>query len=128
MDKMDLLKTDLINAIGQLESALARKSEDPVVQAGCIQYFEFCFELAWKTIKQAVTEEGLPECYSPKSCLKKAFELKWIKNETVWLDMLEERNRVTQPYSQADALKIYGKLGQYLLEFQSLLKGWAAPA
>jgi nucleotidyltransferase substrate binding protein (TIGR01987 family) len=126
MDKMDLLKKDLINAVGQLDSALTRNSDDPVVQAGCIWYFEFCFELATKTIKQAVVDEGLPECYSPKSCLKKAFEMKWIKNETVWLDMLEERNRVTHTYSQADALKIYGKLGPYLQEFQSLLKIWTA--
>lgn len=122
MDEMDLLKTDLVSAIGQLDSALTRRSEDPVVQAGCIQYFEFCFELAWKTIKQAVVNEGLPECYSPKSCIQKAFELKWIMNETVWLDMLESRNIMTHTYSQADAVKIYGKLGSFLVELKTLLK------
>lgn len=122
MDKLDLLKTDMVSAIDQLQSALTRRSEDPVVQAGCIQYFEFCFELAWKTIKQAVANECLPECYSPKSCLQKAFELKWIDNETVWLDMLDSRNIMTHTYSQADAVRIYRKLDSFLVELKTLLK------
>jgi nucleotidyltransferase substrate binding protein (TIGR01987 family) len=122
VNKQDIMKADLKNAIAQLESALSRKSTDPVVQAGCIQYFEFCFELAWKSIKEAVLREGMPDCYSPKSCLQKAFELEWIQEEMVWLEMLEARNRMTHTYSQADALKIYENLQAYLKELHSLLK------
>jgi len=122
MDKISLLKEDFKNAVLQLESALARISDDPLIQAGCIQYFEFCFELAWKTVKQAVTDQGLADCYSPKACLQQAFAMGWIENEKIWLDMLEARNRMTHTYNQAAAMKIYARLTEFLREFQNLDK------
>ena len=51
MNKSELLYQDLTKAVNRFQSALKEQSEDELIQAGCIQYFEFCFELAWKTIK-----------------------------------------------------------------------------
>ena len=93
MDAKTLL-TDLTRALTQLDAALATTINSDLLKAGCIQYFEFSFEIAWKTVKVFVAGQGLSECYSPKSCLKQAFKLGWIKNEDIWLDMLESRNQM----------------------------------
>jgi hypothetical protein len=61
---------DLRNAVGQFEAALEVQPASDLVRAGCIQYFEFCFELAWKAVKIMSSEQGLPDCTSPKACLK----------------------------------------------------------
>lgn len=57
MNKSELLYQDLTKAVNRFQSALKEQSEDELIQAGCIQYFEFCFELAWKTIKALVQNE-----------------------------------------------------------------------
>jgi hypothetical protein len=54
-------------ALDQLVEVLAIKADHDVVRAGCIQYFEFTFELAWKTIKAVAGQEGLGSAASPKA-------------------------------------------------------------
>ena len=44
--KAELLIADLQAALARLEEALKLDSELDVYKAGCIQYFEFTFELA----------------------------------------------------------------------------------
>ena len=49
MDRQEIAN-DFKQSLGQLQAALSHPADDDVVKAGCIQYFEFTFELAWKTI------------------------------------------------------------------------------
>ena len=117
MNKTELLYQDLAKAVNRFQSALKEQSEDELIQAGCIQYFEFCFELAWKTIKALVQNEGLPDCYSPKSCFKFAFKSGLINDETAWLKMLDDRNIISHSYDSEEALKVYNHLPFYLEQF-----------
>lgn len=50
MNKMWIL-ADFENALIQLRSALSQPANSDLLRAGCIRYFEFTFELAWKAIK-----------------------------------------------------------------------------
>ena len=119
MDSKTLLD-DLKNALVQFKDALALPAENDVIKAGCIQYFEFSFELAWKTIKRFAEEEGLADCNSPKSALKTAFGVGWIEEEEVWLEMLFSRNKMSHTYSAADALDVFDKLPGYAEVLQRL--------
>ena len=56
--KVELLRKDFARALGQLQSALQVPATSDLLKAGCIQYFEFCFELAWKTIFEAMEALG----------------------------------------------------------------------
>jgi nucleotidyltransferase substrate binding protein (TIGR01987 family) len=121
MDSKELL-TDLKKALAQLEDALSLPAENDVIKAGCIQYFEFSFELAWKTIKRIAEEEGLADCNSPKSALKTAFSNGWVDAEEVWLDMLSSRNKMSHTYRAEDALDVFDKLSCYTDALQHLVE------
>lgn len=111
---------DLRNAVDQLEAALEVRPASDLVRAGCIQYFEFCFELAWKAIKLASSGQGLPDCASPKACLKQAFTQGWLDAEDPWLAMLDARNRMSHTYNAKDALTIYDSLRNFVAPLKQL--------
>jgi len=112
---------DFAAALAQLESALAEPAERDLIKAGSIQYFEFSFELGWKACKMVSAEQGLPDCLSPKACLRQAFTLGWIGDEAIWLEMLDARNRMAHTYDARKALQIYESLPQFCAALQKLL-------
>jgi nucleotidyltransferase substrate binding protein (TIGR01987 family) len=112
---------DFETALKQLEVALSGPIKSDLERAGCIQYFEFTFELAWKSIRMAASELGQPDGLSPKACLKQAFTNGWIGNEENWLKMLDARNRMLHTYRAKDALKVFESLRGFLPELNRLL-------
>ena len=113
------LLEDYAKALLELEQALAEPSESRLIQAGCIQYFEFCFELAWKSVKSVAEQEGL-ECHSPKTCLKVAHQNGWFEEEPLWLEMLASRNRMSHTCDSGTALNIYHRLADFQIALQQL--------
>ena len=121
MPKFELLLDAYQTAVTQLENALKEKTDDELKQAGCIQYFEFCFELAWKTVKAYFEYKGMIDCNSPRDCMKLAFKANLINNENIWVEMLENRNMTVHTYSIQTALDVYKNLSAYLVEMKSLI-------
>ena len=119
--KAEFLLSDLQLALARLEEALKLDSELDVYKAGCIQYFEFTFELSWKTIKSTAEELGVDPGGSPKSCLKTAYGQGWLQDEAVWLEMLEARNRMSHTYDAKDAIKVYGQLAGFIEPLKALV-------
>jgi nucleotidyltransferase substrate binding protein (TIGR01987 family) len=69
---------------------------------GVIQRFEYCFELAWKTVKDYMEQSGIVfATIAPRQVLKEAFAAKIIADGQVWIDMLDHRNLLSHTYSQA---------------------------
>jgi nucleotidyltransferase substrate binding protein (TIGR01987 family) len=67
---------------------------------GVIQRFEYCFELAWKTIKDYLQEGGFVfGVVTPRQVLKDAFAAKILEDGQVWIDMLDHRNLLSHTYS-----------------------------
>jgi nucleotidyltransferase substrate binding protein (TIGR01987 family) len=67
---------------------------------GVIQRFEYCFELAWKTIKDYLEEGGfLFVMVTPRQVLKDAYAAKILEDGQVWIDMLDHRNLLSHTYS-----------------------------
>ncbi|MFO7854064.1 MAG: HI0074 family nucleotidyltransferase substrate-binding subunit [Paracoccaceae bacterium] len=116
-----ILLSDFEKALENLKEALAVPARTDLEKAGCIQYFEFCFELAWKSIQVVARQAGLTECNSPKACFRQAFAQRWIDEEVLWLEILSDRNRMAHTYSATDALQVYGSLSRYVPAFEGLL-------
>ena len=112
---------DFAAALAQLKSALDEPAERDLIKAGSIQYFEFCFELGWKACKMMSSEQGLPDCLSPKACLRQAFTHGWVDDELVWLEMLDALNRIAHTYDARKALELYESLPGFSAALQKLL-------
>ncbi len=108
-------------ALERLAEALA-EPETPMNRDASIQRFEFTFELAWKAIQEALRAEG-SACPTPRSCLRAAFRLGWIDEETAWLTMLDDRNLTTShTYDEALARALYRRLPAHLDTLRRLLE------
>ncbi len=116
----NVLLADFDRAVTRLDEALARPAIDDLLRAGCIQYFEFSFELAWKTVKAFAEDAGLVDIGSPRSALRQAFKQGWVSEEESWLAMLEARNRMAHTYEASEALTIYTQLPAFCQALQRL--------
>lgn len=108
-----IIAADYQRAVTELSEALASHPTTRLEQAGCLQYFEFCFELAWKSLKSLASYHGLSDAESPRSALRVAFGQHWLDDEPTWLEMLECRNRMSHTYSSASALDVYARLNDF---------------
>ena len=112
---------DFSAALVQLREALTEPARLDLIKAGCIQYFGFSFELGWKACKMVSAEQGMPDCLSPKACLRQAFTQGWIEDEAIWLEMLDARNRMAHTYDARKALEIYESLPRFHAALRKLL-------
>ena len=87
-----------------LREALANGTSalSPLEKEGVIQRFEYTFELAWKTVKDYLEENGLViSPVTPRQVLKDAFAAKVIADGQTWIDMLDHRNLLSHTYDSA---------------------------
>lgn len=96
-------------ALKRLEESLSFDISQPLVVDACIQRFEFCIELTWKTLKKCLAIEGI-EANTPRECIQQAYSIHWLNDETEWLSMLKDRNLTSHTYKEDLALEIYHRL------------------
>jgi len=82
---------------------------------------KYVFDLAWKCIKIYAREEGI-ECFSPRRCLKAAFQLGLIAYDESWLCMLADRNLTIHMYRKNIAEEVFSKLPGHLKLLKELSK------
>ena len=99
--------------------AVLDQPENEFIRDSAIKRFEFCFELAWKSIQVACRRLGL-ECNSPRKAFSLACGQNWIDEEAVWIEILEARNLTSHTYNEELAEKIYQKLSSFVVELQHL--------
>jgi len=111
-------------ALKQLKSAVGLASErelSDLEKQGLIQAFEYTHELAWKTLKDFLSDKANKEFYGSKDVTREAFKYGIIRAGEIWMDMIINRNKTSHTYNQATADKIVmAILKGYYQEFDQL--------
>ena len=98
------------HALAQLAEAVQIYTADPsdaLYRDGLIQRFEFTVELAWKSLKEYLEDQGaVLGIASPRGVLKEAYAAGLIDDAQVWLDMLASRNITSHVYDDAQAAQV----------------------
>ena len=80
-------------------------------QEGIIKRFEYSYELAWKTMKDYLEENGvIITPVTPRNVIKESFSAKLIDNGQVWIDMMLHRNLLAHTYVFRNSRKCWRQL------------------
>lgn len=93
-------------ALAVLSRGLQQREYNELERQGLIQAFEYCYELAWKTLQDIIDERGFVGIAGPRPVLQKAFELGIISNGHQWMEMVKSRNATVHTYDEQKALEI----------------------
>lgn len=123
MGKFEEKYTKFQDAVLRLREALTEYEATPTstVRDGTIQRFEFCAELAWKTLREYLLEQGYTGINSPKATIRQGFAEGAVTDEA-WLALLDDRNLTSHVYDDKTAAEIFEKIkGKYLTLFSDLI-------
>lgn len=114
----------LCKSLANLRLSRGQDKDAPFVLPATVHNFNLTFDLAWKVMKELVTQEfGLTDFASgsPRETLKSAFSVGLI-NDDRWMDMLRVRNTLAHDYDGQVALRYYDDIvGDYYVLIESLV-------
>lgn len=96
--------SNLLKAAMQLTEFIEKEELNKFEVQGLIQCFEYTFELAWKTMKDYLEQEGFG-VKSPRATIQTAFQTQLITDGHVWIDALEKRNLMAHTYDEEKAME-----------------------
>lgn len=125
MRKFEEKYSKFSDAVNRLEEAIQDYIGNPIstIRDGVIQRFEFCTELAWKSTREYLIEQGYVEINSPKSVMKQAYADNLIADDVIWLQLLDARNLTSHLYDDQTASEIFKDIKEkYVDQFKALLE------
>lgn len=83
-----------------LREALDKEELTQLEREGAIQRFEYTMELAWNVMRDYLEAQNvvLPQI-TPRAVIRAAFEAQLIRDGEVWMDALDDRNKMSHTYS-----------------------------
>ena len=119
MKKFDNYKSNL----RVLTTAREQDLSNEFIIGGIIDKFFIQFELGWKVLKELLIYEGVAvaKSGSPREIIKEAYRFYSCMEESVWLDMLAQRNNMAHIYDEAAARKLADDvINRFVPAFQAL--------
>lgn len=112
----------LLSAVMSFQQAMAidlaghGDIERDTIKSGQAQKFEVCVELFWKTVKKFLYEIHGIESVSPKMVMKQLYRSEYVNEDgyETLIEMVNDRNRLSHIYNDAQFNRIYGRLPAYL--------------
>ena len=89
-------------AFSLLTEVLDKDEPNLFERAGLIQMFEITFELAWKTLNDRLRDDGISVVATPRQVIREAFRAGLIDDGQSWINMLEDRNKMSHRYDLED--------------------------
>tara|TARA_B100000809_G_scaffold31323_1_gene27222 strand:+ start:237 stop:662 length:426 start_codon:yes stop_codon:yes gene_type:complete len=105
------------------ERGLEQMSE--LEKEGLIQRFEYSYELAWKTMKDYLEEQGtIINPVTPRNVIKEAFSAQIIADGQVWVDMMLHCNLLAHTYDFSKFKEVLDAVVERYLDAQEQLHEW----
>ena len=105
-----------------MEEALNFAAQNPtppifqIARDACIQRFEYCLELAWKTSMRALGSTNK----AAKPAIREMARADLISNPETWFDFIEARNQTSHTYDEKIAQKVFAQIQLFLPEAKAL--------
>lgn len=101
--------------------------EQEAVQDSLIKRFEYTLEVAWKTCKQHLTEEGFAEAAtgSPKSILRLAAQQKLVDDPEAWFGYLRLRTNILLDFSSDNVMAVLDIAEKFCQNVMKFYRGMA---
>ena len=107
------------HALAQLAEAVQIYTADPgdaLYRDGLIQRFEFTVELAWKSLKEYLEDQGaVLGIASPRGVLKEAYAAGVITDAETWNRIIEARNITRHVYDEKTAQTVADQIAREFL-------------
>lgn len=111
------------SALATLRLSSEQDLSNEFVQGGIVAKFSLQFELSWKLMKELLRYEGdrAAATGSPREVIKAAYQYYDWLDESIWLEMLRDRNDTTHIYDAALVEKLIDSIiNRYIPEFERL--------
>jgi nucleotidyltransferase substrate binding protein (TIGR01987 family) len=96
---------ELMTAVRRLEEACAQPFSS-FIRDSVIQRFEFCWELAWKTLRLKLEAEGIL-VNTPRETWQQALQAGLIADGNAWSEAQKKRNLTSHTYDEKLADEVY---------------------
>ena len=95
-------------------------------QEGIIQRFEYTYELAWKTMKDYLQDNGniILNEITARNVIKEAYAANIIDDGQVWIDMMLHRNILSHTYDFSKFQEILKAIHERYLDAISRFHQW----
>jgi len=93
--------------------------EDPAFHD--LEKIRFTYEMSWKVLKRYLDFVGIG-AQNPRSCFREAYQQGLLAEESVWLEMIEQRNLSAHEYNEQEIARLIEKAGRFLEAFKDLYK------
>ena len=113
------------NSLASLEEAKNKDKDDSFVLSGTAMKFNLTFDLAWRLMSDIIRIEHKIFDYtigSPRDTLRKSKSL-GIINDDIWLNMLDDRNNLTQDYDYIVAAEKFDVIVNKYIDVFNAFKG-----
>jgi nucleotidyltransferase substrate binding protein (TIGR01987 family) len=123
IDKETLLNklSDFEKAVQTFDIVLAINHPNDIEKDAAIQRFGYTYEAAWKCIKMFVEYQGGKDIKGSRDAFKEAFRFELINEESLWENMLIDRNTTVHTYDVDAAREIFVRLPVYHQALTQLL-------
>ena len=123
MKRFEERKVDFKKSTNRLNEALKEEATNLEID-GILHRFEFTFELAWKTMKDCLEDQGIvSRVKTPREIIKEAFAAGLIENGEIWMDMMISRNELSHLYDEETSREIFDDIKEkYILEINKIVK------
>lgn len=85
---------------------------------GCIQRFEFCVELSWKTSMKLLALQT----QAPGPAVREMAQNSLISDVSTWLGFLQARIKTSHSYEEEVAIAVYSEIERFLPELDNLIR------